>query len=45
MLRDNGGLTSEKANAFREAMKYVGGVGVPVGVGVSIFNNNKVKYY
>lgn len=38
-LRKTGQLTKDKINAFRQAMKYVGGVVMPIGVGYNVYKN------
>lgn len=38
-LRKTGQLTKDKINAFRQAMKYVGGVAMPLGVGYGVYKN------
>lgn len=38
-LRRTGQLTKDKIDAFRQAMKYVGGVATPLGVGYGVYKN------
>ena len=42
-LRDNGKLTPEKAQQFREAMKHVGVYSVPISISYNTYKNRKSK--
>lgn len=38
-LRKTGQLTKDKINAFRQAMKYVGGAAMPLSIGYGVYKN------